>query len=82
LGEFGGFTLIYEENVIGGIEIWSFLGVMGGRLTWGKEEGGQQCVFCALGGFIWVKLGRFSCMCLGYVMVVWVACMFVGCRLL
>jgi hypothetical protein len=39
----------------------------------GGEEGGQQCVFCALGGFIWVKLGRFSCMCLGYVMVVWVA---------
>jgi hypothetical protein len=26
LGEFGVFTLIYEENIIGGIEIHSFFG--------------------------------------------------------
>jgi hypothetical protein len=26
LGEFSGFTLIYEENLFGGIEIWVFLG--------------------------------------------------------
>jgi hypothetical protein len=55
---------------------------MGGRLTWSWRRGGTYVFFVCVGGFSWVKLDMFSCMCLGYVMVVWVACMFVGCGLL
>jgi hypothetical protein len=41
LGEFSGFTLIYEENLFGGIEIWVFLGFWSvihvGLLRWGTN---------------------------------------------
>jgi hypothetical protein len=36
LGEFSGFTLNCEENLIGGIWFWCF----GRGSTWGGEEGG------------------------------------------
>jgi hypothetical protein len=50
LGEFNGFTLICEENLIWGIGIWSVLGFWS-VVHVGSLRGGAVCVLlCVFGG--------------------------------
>jgi hypothetical protein len=44
LGEFRGFTLIYEEILNGGIEVWVLLGVWAGVHGGALRRGGPMCV--------------------------------------
>jgi hypothetical protein len=56
---FGGildFTLFYEENVIGGIGLRFFWGILGGGATWSWRRGDTLC-------FKWVLLGFVSSLC-------------------
>jgi hypothetical protein len=51
LGEFYGFTLIYEENLVGGIGIWCFLEFYSGFRVRVLRRGTIVCSFCAFGEF-------------------------------
>jgi hypothetical protein len=56
LGEFGAFTLIYEENSIGGILNWDFFGFC----SWvhvGVLRRGDQCVFRPVLGGTYLCVG-------------------------
>jgi hypothetical protein len=50
LGEFDSSTLIYEENLGGGIWIGNFLRVWSGSHVEVLRRGDNLCFFCAIGG--------------------------------
>jgi hypothetical protein len=44
-GNFGGFTLFYEENLVGGIKIYSFLRFWAGVHVGALRRGDTMCAF-------------------------------------
>jgi hypothetical protein len=57
-GEFRGFTLICEENNLGGILIWVFLGICSGSHVDPLRRGGTYVtLLCVWGNFRSIGLG-------------------------
>jgi hypothetical protein len=65
LEEFWGFTLFYEENIFGGINICCFLGAWAGFHVALLRRGVSLCCFCAWGNLmcecVWVYTVKFEC---------------------